>query len=144
MKFNRTPRLQIRSDFRQLRQRPSASSHFKCLSLQVRQPVRVRFAFVSAISEDFLRFALGRGESFWLFGVVAFESSFGDSDLDCPRAVRFILVEDTSMYYWCVFIIPVVFQSPARTAAVGCPDKIMFPGTPSLLALSTRLAMFES
>jgi hypothetical protein len=98
MKFNRTPRRHILSDLRQFKHRPKASSHFKCLSRQVRQPVRVLFAFVSAISEDFLRFALeGRGElSFWLLGVLAVGSSPGDCDFDsdfaCARVVRFILL----------------------------------------------------
>lgn len=99
IKFNRTPRRHILSDLRQFRHRPKASSHFKCLSRQVRQPVRVLFAFVSAISEDFLRFALdGRGELFfWLLGLGSSlgDFSLGNCDFDCvlawARVVRFIL-----------------------------------------------------
>lgn len=100
IKFKRTPRLHIRSDFRQLRHRPSASSHFKCLSRQVKHPVRTRLAFVSAMSEGFLRLALGgRGELlFRLFGVVDLESDCGDCDLDWERVLRFILSYSAGRY----------------------------------------------
>ena len=92
MKFKRTPRLQILLDFRQLRHRPKASSHFRCRSRQVKQPVRVRLPFLSAIFEDLLRFVLaGRGELPSLVGVVAL-STLGDSEFDCERVVRFILL----------------------------------------------------
>jgi hypothetical protein len=49
-------------------------------------------ALFSAISEDFLRFALdARGlMPFWLFGVVGFGLAFGDWAFDCERVVRFI------------------------------------------------------
>lgn len=40
MKFNRTPRLHSLLLFLQLLQSGVASSHFKCLSLQVKHPVR--------------------------------------------------------------------------------------------------------
>lgn len=40
MKFNLTPRLHCLFDFRQLTQFGRPSSHFKCRSLHVRQPVR--------------------------------------------------------------------------------------------------------
>ncbi len=43
MKFNLTPRLHCLFDFRQLTQSGRPSSHFKCRSLQVRQPVRTLF-----------------------------------------------------------------------------------------------------
>lgn len=94
MKFSRIPRLHILSDFRQLRHRPRASSHFRCLSRQVKHPVRTRLALVSTISEDFLRFALDwRGELLFCFGVAGFGFAFGgacDCDFAWDRVVRFI------------------------------------------------------
>lgn len=45
MKFNLTPRLHCRLLFLQLLQLGKPSSHFKCRSLHVRQPVRTRFGF---------------------------------------------------------------------------------------------------
>jgi hypothetical protein len=93
MKLSRIPRLHIRSDFRQLRHRPKASSHLRCLSRQVKHPVRTRLALVSAISED-LRFALDwRGELLFCFGVAGFGFALGgacDCDFAWDRVVRFI------------------------------------------------------
>ena len=48
MKFKRTPLLHTRLDFWQLLQFGIPSSHFKCRSLQVRQPVRTRFGLLAA------------------------------------------------------------------------------------------------
>lgn len=47
-KFRRMPRLQRRLLLRQLRQSGVASSHFRCLSLHVKHPVRTRLDFVAA------------------------------------------------------------------------------------------------
>lgn len=48
MKFNRTPLLHTRLDFRQFWQFGRPSSHFKWRSLQVKHPVRTRFGLLAA------------------------------------------------------------------------------------------------
>jgi hypothetical protein len=48
MKFKRTPLLQFLLDFRQFWQIGRPSSHFKCRSLHVKQPVRTRFGLLAA------------------------------------------------------------------------------------------------
>jgi hypothetical protein len=48
MKFNRTPLLHTRLDFRQFKQFGRASSHFKCRSRQVKHPVRTLLGLLVA------------------------------------------------------------------------------------------------
>lgn len=95
IKFNLTPRRHTLSDFRQLRHRPRASSHFRWRSRQVRQPVRVLLAFVSASVDAFLRVALGvRGELLCRLIGVPSESPIGDWDSDWARLLfRFIFID---------------------------------------------------
>lgn len=52
IKFNRTPRLHTLFDLRQFWQCGSPSSHFKCLSLHVRHPVRTLFGLFAAATAD--------------------------------------------------------------------------------------------
>jgi hypothetical protein len=96
MKLRRTPRRQTRSDLRQFRHRPTASSHFRCLWRQVKHPVRDLLALVSETSA-FLRPERGRGvvcESLdWLLGVDVLVVARGDCSCDFAAFRRFISVE---------------------------------------------------
>lgn len=49
-KLSRTPRLHLRFDFLQLKQFGRASSHFRCLSRHVKQPVLTRLGFGGVVS----------------------------------------------------------------------------------------------
>ena len=49
MKFSFSPLLQVRFDFLQFKHVGTRSSHLRCLSLHVRQPVRTRFGFGSSV-----------------------------------------------------------------------------------------------
>jgi hypothetical protein len=96
MKLRRTPRRQTRSDLRQFRHRPTASSHFRCLWRQVKHPVRDLLALVSEISV-FRRAEWGRGvvcESLdMLFGVEVLVLTRGDCGCAFAAFRRFISVE---------------------------------------------------
>lgn len=48
IKLSRKPRLHVRLDFLQLRQQGRPSSHLRCRSRHVRQPVRTRFGLPAA------------------------------------------------------------------------------------------------
>ncbi len=50
MKFSRTPRLHARLLFRQFWQSGMPSSHFRCRSLQVKQPVRTRLDLAEPVA----------------------------------------------------------------------------------------------
>ena len=62
MKFNRTPRLHSLLLFLQLLQSGVPSSHLRCLSLQVKQPVRTLLLFAGAgLAEGTPAAAFGEG-----------------------------------------------------------------------------------
>lgn len=52
IKFSRTPRLHSRLLFLQFKQSGVPSSHLRCLSLQVRQPVRTRLLLAGVFVDD--------------------------------------------------------------------------------------------
>lgn len=66
MKFNRTPLLHVLLDFLQFWQTGSPSSHFKCLSRQVRQPVLTLLGLLGAAAESAA--TLGEDSSSFVIG----------------------------------------------------------------------------
>lgn len=58
MKLSRTPRLQSLLLFRQFKQSGVASSHFRCLSLHVKQPVLTLLLLAGTTSEEVISAAV--------------------------------------------------------------------------------------
>lgn len=74
MKLSRTPRLHSRLLFRQFKQLGTASSHLRCLSRQVRQPVLTLFDLV-AVGDDILLI--------WVLASVDVTNGFGPLKTSC-------------------------------------------------------------
>lgn len=76
MKLSLTPRLHSLLLFRQFKQSGVPSSHFKCLSLQVKQPVLTLLLLAGATSDEVISAAFPNlsGASFFELGEAGLES----------------------------------------------------------------------